>query len=107
MQKSGRCYELATLFCFRTWDGVRCGTNAVLERERELDTTFGGTLEVHFVDGFAPIKGHGFDLINVETNAFGNLTPVNVIGLQAGFQPQLPLARGVLRLTALNDGVAT
>ena len=81
---------MATLFCFRTWDGVRCGTNAVLKRERELDTTFGGTLEVHFVDGFAPVKRQGFDLINVETNAFGNLPPVNVIGLQAGFNLSCP-----------------
>jgi T5SS/PEP-CTERM-associated repeat protein len=71
-------------------------------------TTFGGgTIEVHFVDGFAPLKGQGFDLVNVGTNAFGNLPPVTVIGLQTGFHPQLTLDRGVLRLTALNEGVAT
>ena len=67
----------------------------------------GAVLELNFINGFAPHTGNTFDLVSYGslTGSFGT---VKVVGLADGFQYKVEKDQHKhLRLTALNDGVAT
>ena len=64
------------------------------------------TLNLHFINGFAPSQGDGFSFINAFSSSidFSGLT-VNLFGLQDGFQYTLS-STGGLTLFAMNDAVS-
>ena len=66
--------------------------------------TFGGTLRLSFVNGFAPIMGQEFDLIS--GTAIDNFSGVDIIGLEPGFDYDTSTTGGSFTMTALNDGVS-
>lgn len=69
--------------------------------------TLGGTLELNFTNGYAPRAGDALDLITstLVTGAFATTT---ITGLAPGFDFTLaPNGAGGVRLTAVNDAVAT
>lgn len=68
--------------------------------------SLGGTLALRFIDGYAPAQGQSFDLLRLGTNTIGSFAQVEVTGLEPGFQHQVAVENGVLRLVALNSGVA-
>jgi len=79
----------------------------VVTGQASLET--GSTLELDFIDGFAPIEGDTFDFLS-----YGTLDPANsafstvqVEGLEPGFDYTLaPNSAGSFNLTALNNAVA-
>jgi hypothetical protein len=85
------------------------GSNPVLDHDvLEIlgDGSFDGTLNLFFIDGFAPQTGATFDLIRVAGSFSGHFAQTNVHNLQDGFLFTAEFGRdGVYRLVALNDGV--
>jgi hypothetical protein len=75
---------------------------ATMEGEIEID---GSSLDLVFVNGFAPRAGQTFDLISLQGSIAGGFDAVNIINLAPGFQYNTDFDDGVYRLTALNDGV--
>ncbi len=68
---------------------------------------FQGTIDFDFVNGFAPIKGESFDLINVSGSAnFGGAT-VHIEGLAPGFVYSDTFSGGEFMLVADSNGVST
>lgn len=69
------------------------------------DANLHGTVQLTFVDGFAPRAGDSFELIS----ARGGLDDANVrvefINLTTGFEFEIGTNGGVFRVTALTDGV--
>lgn len=73
------------------------------------DLNFAGTIEVSFIDSFAPKEGDFFDLIVQQAglNEFSVHDPTVMIeGLAPGWQYDLQAVNGRLRLLSLSDAVA-
>ena len=88
--------------------GTQAGTlYDVLQVSGNFQMT-GGRVVLKFLDGFAPKPGDSFDLLQVAgTLALDSHTPVQVQGLQAGWQFDLQADNGrSLRLVSLNQGVS-
>ena len=66
----------------------------------------GGTLEVRFVNGFLPVRGQVFKLLNVGGALTGSFAQVIFPNLRPGFQFSAEFVNGTYQITALNDGVA-
>jgi len=72
------------------------------------DAALGGTLEVRFIDGFAPRAGDAFAFLPVNGSLTGDFAEKRILGLAPGFAPRWEAgADGTYRLIAVNDGVAT
>lgn len=69
------------------------------------DATLGGTLQLAFIDGFAPRAGDVFAFLDVEGTLAGAFADVDVLNLQPGFEFRLQSGGSGLSLIALNDGV--
>ena len=69
------------------------------------DLTLDGTLDLIFVDEFAPRAGDTFELLNATGSIQGQFSEVNIINLKPGFRYTAGWERNVFRLTALNDGI--
>ena len=67
--------------------------------------TLDATIEVSFIDGFAPKMGDTFDLIQISGTINGNFTHIRVRNLAEGFLFTSDFVDGSLHFTALNDGV--
>ena len=76
-----------------------------------LDVTgsaaFDGTLDLNFVDGFAPVTGDAFDLINLGGIGDFSGLGIDITGLAPGFQYDDGFSNGALTVTALNNGIPT
>jgi hypothetical protein len=70
------------------------------------DAKLAGTLEVQFMNGYAPSQGDRFDLLRVSGQTTGAFENVIVRGLAPGAAFEQSFAGGELALTALNDAVA-
>src|SRR5205085_821457 len=68
--------------------------------------TLDGTLEVRFVNGFLPVGGQVFKLLNVAGALAGSFAQIIFPDLRAGFQFRPEFVNGTYQITALNDGVA-
>ncbi len=68
------------------------------------DAVLDGTLELWFLDGYAPVPGDAFELIAIGGTISGAFDTVNVFNLDPSFQYALSTAGGGLELTALSDG---
>jgi hypothetical protein len=68
--------------------------------------TYGGTIDVDFIDGFAPTSGQTFALINDTGGADFSMSNLEISGLAGGFQYTTQFANGIFSLTAENDGVS-
>ena len=69
------------------------------------DANLNGRLILQFMNGFAPRSGDQFDVVKV-TGTSSAFSEVQVAGLQPGAEFQMTTTAGVLKATALNDGVA-
>jgi hypothetical protein len=69
------------------------------------DANLNGRLVLQFMNGFAPRSGDQFEVVKV-TGAGSAFGEVQVAGLQPGAEFQVTTTAGVLKATALNDGVA-
>ena len=67
---------------------------------------FHGTIDFHFIDGFAPTTGESFDLINALGADFSDAT-IQIEGLEPGFQYTGTFADGHFTLVADNNGVSS
>jgi hypothetical protein len=72
----------------------------------EGDAKLAGTLEVQFMNGYAPSQGDRFELLRVSGQTTGAFENVIVRGLAPGAAFEQSFAGGELALTALNDAVA-
>ena len=68
------------------------------------DATLGGALEVRFVNGFLPVHGQVFEVIDVSGAVTGSFEQIIFPDLRSGFQFSAAFANGVYRITALSDG---
>ena len=68
--------------------------------------TIGGTLEVRFVNGYLPISGQIFKIVNVGGGLVGDFAQITFPNLKAGFQFKAEFVNGSYQITALSDGVA-
>lgn len=81
-----------------------------LGRYGQLDITgngsFDGTIDLAFINGFAPSKSNVFNLVNL--SGIGDFSGANIeiSGLQPGFLYSDGFANGSFELTALNDGIS-
>jgi len=68
----------------------------------------GATLELDFIDGFAPSTGEVFNNLISFQSISGDFSTVDIVGLEPGFDYSLNPDSGSTgyQLTALNDGVA-
>jgi len=72
------------------------------------DAALGGTLEVRFIDGFAPRAGDAFAFLPVGGDPTGDFAEKRILGLAPGFTPRWEAGDdGTYRLIAVNDGVPT
>jgi hypothetical protein len=75
------------------------------------NATLGGTLKLFFADGFAPQGGNPstendtFAFMTVDGTLSGSFEEVIVKGLEEGFQYDITSEGGVVKLTALSNGV--
>jgi len=69
--------------------------------------TFDGLLDIDFIDGFAPLMGQTFDLINLTANGDFSGLSTEISGLLPGFEYSVDFANGSFVLTALNNGIST
>jgi T5SS/PEP-CTERM-associated repeat protein len=69
------------------------------------DATLDGTLELEFIDGFAPRQGDEFKFLDVGGALSGAFANIEVRNLEPGFLFDLRLDGGGLTMVALNDGV--
>jgi T5SS/PEP-CTERM-associated repeat protein len=67
---------------------------------------FQGTIDLDFIDGFAPAMGEKFDIINSLGADFSDAT-IQIQGLDPGFQYTESFADGQFTLVADNNGVST
>jgi T5SS/PEP-CTERM-associated repeat protein len=70
------------------------------------NATIDGTLEVRFVNGFLPVSGQVFKLIDVGGTFNGSFAQFIFPNLRPGFQFLAEFVKGSYQITALNDGVA-
>ena len=68
--------------------------------------TIDGTLEVRFVNGFLPVSGQVFKLINVGGAFTGSFAHIISPQPSARFPIQCRILNGTYQITALNNGVA-
>ena len=68
---------------------------------------FQGTIDLNFIDGFAPTKGETFDLLNALGGADFSGAKFDVEGLKSGFQFNDTFSDGQFVLVADNNGVST
>ncbi len=68
------------------------------------DATFDGTVEVRFTDGFLPVQGEVFELIDVSGALSGSFAEVIFPDLRSGFQFSTQFVGGRYQITALSDG---
>ena len=69
------------------------------------NATLGGKLVLQFMNGFAPRAGEEFNVVAVNGTS-SPFAEVQVAGLQPGAQFAVSTSGGMLKATALNDGVA-
>ena len=70
------------------------------------NAVFRGTIMLDFIDGFAPVKGDTFDLIQVMGSGDFASATLDINGLKPGFEFTDSFAHGELTLRALNNGVS-
>lgn len=70
------------------------------------NATIDGTLQVRFVNGFLPLSGQVFKLINVGGAFTGSFAHIIFPNLRPGFQFNAEFVNGSYQITALNNGVA-
>ena len=68
------------------------------------DATLDGTVEVRFTDGFLPVQGQVFELIDVSRSVSGSFAQVIFPDLRSGFQFSAQFVNGRYQITALSDG---
>jgi len=68
----------------------------------------GTTIDLHFINSFAPSTGDVFDFLLAEVFASDmNLVNFNILGLDSGFQFDVGFTdTGTFSMTALNDGIS-
>lgn len=66
--------------------------------------TLDGTVEVRFTDGFLPVQGQVFELIDVSGSVSGSFAQVIFPDLRSGFQFSAQFVNGRYEVTALSDG---
>ena len=69
--------------------------------------TFDGTLDLNFINGFAPVTGDMFDFINLGGSGDFSGLALDITGLAPGFQYSDGFSDGAFTLTAQNNGVPT
>jgi hypothetical protein len=69
------------------------------------DATLDGTLDLMFINGFAPHQGDQFAFLNVTGDKVGAFADVQIEHLAPGFQYSVANDGNAFILTALNDGV--
>jgi T5SS/PEP-CTERM-associated repeat protein len=69
------------------------------------DATFGGTLELRFINGFAPKEGDTFNFLLVRSNLNNSFATTQVKNLAPDFQFEVSTNGANLSLVAMNDGV--
>ena len=67
---------------------------------------FDGTVDLDFIDGFAPATGERFELITSSGGADFSRVTFDIQGLQPGFQYRDVFSNDQFVLTALNNGVS-
>ncbi len=65
--------------------------------------TLGGTLDIHFLDGFLPKQGDVIPFLSVDGKIAGAFDAVTVNGVAPGFDFTIGTTNGAVALTALND----
>jgi T5SS/PEP-CTERM-associated repeat protein len=68
------------------------------------DATLDGTVAVRFTDGFLPVQGQVFELIDVSGSVSGSFAAVIFPDLRSGFQFSTQFVNGRYQITALSDG---
>lgn len=68
------------------------------------DAMIDGTVEVRFTDGFIPVQGQVFELIDVSGTVSGSFAQVIFPDLRSGFQFSAQFVSGRYQITALNNG---
>ena len=68
------------------------------------DATFDGTVEVRFTEGFLPVQGQVFELIDVSGSVSLPFAHVIFPDLRSGFQFSAQFVNGRYQITALSDG---
>ena len=71
------------------------------------DLTLGGTLELRFIDGYAPRAGDAFPVLQAGGEVAGAFSAVNVTGLEPGFELSLDVTDGGLAVTMQSDATPT
>jgi fibronectin-binding autotransporter adhesin len=68
---------------------------------------FDGTIDLDFIDGYAPKMGDSFDFVNILGEADFSTANVKIDGLAPGFVYTDTFSNGSFDLVAQNDGVST
>ncbi len=71
------------------------------------NVSFGGAIDVIFSDGFAPVAGDTYNLLDTSAATVSGQPTVEILGLAAGFEYTTSFDNGLLTLTATNDGTYT
>jgi T5SS/PEP-CTERM-associated repeat protein len=69
------------------------------------NVALGGTLEMSFLDGYAPSQGDVMNFLNIGGILSGDFTQIVFPNLRPGFEYETSFSGGVYTMTALNDGV--
>jgi T5SS/PEP-CTERM-associated repeat protein len=85
--------------------GAGTGQTDVLDVAGDL--TLGGTLELRFIDGYAPRAGDVFPVLRVGGEVASAFSAVNVTGLEPGFELSLDVTDGGLEVTMQSDATPT
>ena len=70
------------------------------------NVTLDGTVQLDFINRFAPKKGDVFEFLKIDGTVIGSFSDVVIKGLEDGFEYDISIEGGVTKLTALNDGVS-
>ncbi|MEO8044331.1 MAG: hypothetical protein ABI674_05445 [Spartobacteria bacterium] len=69
-----------------------------------VSATLDGTVEVRFTNGFLPVQGQVFELVDVSGTVSGSFAQVIFPDLRSGFQFSTQFVSGRYQITALSDG---
>jgi T5SS/PEP-CTERM-associated repeat protein len=108
----GNYTQTAGGFLMLTLAGAKPGDYDRLEVKGDLTLDAGATLQLDFIDGFAPTIGETFNLVDYGSlrSLTTDFTTVDITGLATGFNYTLtPVGIGGtdFQFTALNNGVST
>jgi len=87
--------------------GAAFGEYDLLDVWGNVDLGADVTINLNFINGFAPQQYDVFTLLGADTVSGLDLVTLNITGLETGFNYQISPSGYDLTLSALNDGVAT